>query len=314
MRRHRRPFGAVPFLLALGVAVSAAPIAVSAQTVTVNWNFLRFRGPSDLIENVDNPTSTFGAGVLINGIRPTLNGSAARAATGVKLGPNEGYALGEVTGLSGTSVAFGYDNRPISDNQISFTPFSLSPETGVPFRLGTLSFTNGAFYGANRVDPFSNVPSYFDFRLETQSANAAFNQTFEGSVVLVVHSPAAADYATLAGQQAEADWVYLTGENTGGTNPVPGLQTTNALRVYDGFAAPKDALTTGTVELWAQFGSLTLLELRNPTGGNFVTASVGALDPQTGNPITTVPEPTSVLLLVTGLAGAALLRVCRKNH
>lgn len=91
MRRHRGPFGAVPFLLALGVAVSAVPLTVSAQGLTVNWNFLRFRGPSDQIVNVFDPTSTFGAGVLVNERTPTLTGSAALANTGLDLGPDDDF-------------------------------------------------------------------------------------------------------------------------------------------------------------------------------------------------------------------------------
>jgi hypothetical protein len=254
-------------------------------------------------------------GSFVNGNTPTF-ANGVRFPTGNNFGPDEGLALGTLTGLSGTSVTFGYASTP-TNNEIRFTPAASVPGVaGTPFLLGTLSFTNGAWYGAHPSDPALNVPSYFDFRLETTSStDAQFNQTFEGSVVLAVHSNSSANWSTLAGQQAEADWLYLTGQNTSGAGAALGVQqTTNAFRVYDGFAAPSGVSNTGTVELWAQFGSLTLLDFRRPTGGGFVTGSIAPLDPQIGaGPVTPVPEPASLLLLASGLSACAAACMRRRT-
>lgn len=277
----------------------AQPGTPATGTVSVTWDFLSFRGPYRTMGDVNNPSTLFALSSEVNGASPSFTGGAVPDAS---VSPR-GLALGQAALSPTNAVEFVWSlagsTAGFASNELRFTPETgFTATSGTPFRLGTLSFTNGSWFGASPNDPLRNVPSFFDFRITTASNNQpAFNQTFEGFITLVVHS--AASTGVTAGSpgfaEAEADWIYIQGANTAGSGATGQLQTTNAFRVFDGSTS-----SVGTVELWAQFGSLSLLDFRNPTGDGFVTSSIAPLGS------TVVPEPGSGMLLVAGFGGLLL--------
>jgi len=187
------------------------------------------------------------------------------------------------------------------DNIISFAPaasFDVADHT--PFLLGTLSFTNGQWVGGNRPDP--NYPTVPDFALSTHSADQPlFNQTIHDSITFPTNQ-ALNDIDCDTDPQTredEADFIYLTGHAELGS-----------MRVYDAFCAPPATPNHGTVELWAEFGSLDLLSFRNPTDGAFISGSVAEGPSGPG-----VPEPAEWALMITGLGlSGAVLRRARSGR
>jgi hypothetical protein len=201
---------------------------------------------------------------------------------------------------------------------------SAASGTGRDYLLGTRDLnrdiatgTNGFGSGATASQ---NTPSFFTFRMTTQSADgAAFNQTTYGVIRMTVNSPSNNDTTTLAGQNAEADWITVyafgstladlaTGMSALLANPSePGI---GSFRVYDIGAIPAGFTNSGTVDISGMFNSLDLIELTNPSGG-FITKDSGPLPnapPGGGGPA--VPEPATWLSMVVGLAvaGTALRR------
>lgn len=277
---------ALPLALAL-----ATPAALHAQgplgSGTVSFNFTGFRGPSRVYQDPNDP-NTFITNGLVNGVAPTQTGQLVP--TGSVFLPNAAYGMGQQA-LSGSSVSLLYDffspGSPF-ENVISFLP---APFTNVPqgqnVTLGRLTFKNGGWFGAGPSAAF-NVPTFLDFTITTNSATPAFSQTFNGTLVMAVHSPTSADCSTPAGQDAEADWLYITGPG------IIGGPTTNSLRVYDNGCLPAGFTTTGSADLVAQFNSLDLVGFQNASGG-FIAPSTDPITPEV------VPEPATVVLTASGL-------------
>ena len=180
-----------------------------------------------------------------------------------------------------TSVQFEYTNGIGPDanpNRVSFAAAGPAFVTkGDTFKVGTLTFTNGFWY------PFASV----GLSITTHSDVAALdNHSFVGNIVVKVSSPIPFDPADY---EANADYFYL--EDAGGP-----LTSLGSVRVYEkAFQPPSNPGNTGSVDLYAQIGSLIPKRFDNPSAGAFLSSS---LDPITGS----VPEPASYALLVAGLA------------
>lgn len=298
-RRTGRGFAVSPFIAAVVLALGST--AVHAGSGDVRFSFTYFNGPhtastafgttlgrvnGDLVPNVWVMAPTGYGGRYFIGDLSLTPYSASTADSG----------LG-----STASVDLRYDfvtPPSIFENRISFTPRSFAGvSVGEDFVLGTLSFQNGGWFGAGATADL-NVPSEFGFTIQTVSGDGAeFNQSISGSIVMAVHSPDDNDTSTLAGQEAEADWIYLSSSAFIGAPP--------ALRVFDTCCRPSGAMSVGSVDVVARFNSLDLVGFANPSGGAFITAGTAPL-PASGT-MPPVPEPETYAMFLTGLGLMATL-------
>ncbi|MGZ6014548.1 MAG: PEPxxWA-CTERM sorting domain-containing protein, partial [Phenylobacterium sp.] len=266
---------------ALGVAAGAGAAEAASGTAAISFDFTGFSGPfaAATAANVNDPNQWFLLGAVDSHI-PTPNGVTSDAGFG-------NVYIGGTAQLSGQSVDFGYTNLPGAlNNNVTFTPEASTGfvQTGQKFLLGTLSFTNGQWVGGSG-NPATNFPTTLNFHLATTSATPQFNQVLDSSFTVVTNQAVNdIDCATNpATQMAEADFIYFTA--------APKL---GSMRVYDSFCAPPGVSSTGSVDVWASFGSLDLISLSNPTGGAFIEDNVNV------GPIGGVPEPAAWALLTAG--------------
>ncbi|MBL8492485.1 MAG: choice-of-anchor K domain-containing protein [Rhodocyclaceae bacterium] len=298
-RRTGRGFAVSPFIAA--VALAAGSTVVHAGSGDVRFSFTWFSGPHTVTTAFGPTIGRVNGDVVPNVAATTPTGYGGWNLIGdMSLTPYSASTAD--SGLGGTaSVDLRYDwvtPPSIFENRISFTPRSFTGvSVGEDFVLGTLSFQNGAWFGAGAT-PDLNLPSQFGFTIQTVSGDgAAFNQSISGSIVMAVHSPLDNDTSTLAGQEAEADWIYLSSSAFIGAAP--------ALRVFDTCCRPSGATSVGSVDVVARFNSLDLVGFANPTGGAFITAGTAPL-PASG-PMPPVPEPETYAMFLTGLGLMATL-------
>ena len=276
---------------AFGVTVLAGAAQAASGTATISFGFTSFSGPFGAATpaTLGDPSQWFLTG-SVNGLTPTPNGVTSDAGFG-------NLYVGGTSPLSGQTVDMVYTNLPGAlDNIITFTPAASTGfvQTGQKFLLGTLGFTNGQWVGGSG-NPATNYPTTLNFHLATSSATPQFNQVLDSSFTVVTNQ-AANDIdcdTNPATQMAEADFIYFTA--------VPKL---GSMRVFDSFCKPAGVPNSGTVDVWASFGSLDLISFSNPTGGAFIDDSVNP------GPLNGVPEPAAWALMILGfgLVGEAARR------
>jgi hypothetical protein len=264
---------------AAGAAAHAAPVTTGSGTV--DFTFTDFKGSFAWVDPgfESNPSADPNATIgTVNGVQPTFNGG---------IFPRGLFGQEIITGdaaISGDSVTMnnGFFGGTLP-NVVSFTPVSSFSNVaqGQPFKIGTLTFTNGAWFGG-----VSNVPVELDFTLTTHSSTSAFDQTSNDAFMMLTNvKPSSESCSSAQGQADEADFVYL--------QSTPAL---GSLRVYEPFCAPTSATDqTASVDVYYHFGSLDPDSLQNVQGDGFYSPST-----QLG-PLAT-PEPSTWVLLTFGLA------------
>ena len=191
-----------------------------------------------------------------------------------------------------TSVQFEYTDgigATANPNRVSFLAASPADVTvGDTFKIGTLTYTNGFWY------PFASI----GLTITTHSSVAALdNHSFVGNIIVKVSSPVPFDPNDY---EANADYFYLQDAN----GPLASL---GSVRVYEqSFQPPSHPGNTGSVDLYAQIGSLIPKRFDNPSAGAFLSNS---LDPITAS----VPEPATYMLLAAGLSLVGMLAK-RRHH
>jgi hypothetical protein len=299
--------------MAMVIAAPAAAAVAVTGSGTVDMRFLNWQGPT-LVRNAGGAMVANG---WVNEVRPNITGILEDTGRGngtqFEIGNiGVGTPSFPLTGPGTTRISMRYDNVPvgsIDENIISFAPAAFSNvAVGEAFRLGTFTFQNGGWFGAG-AGSAPNVPTSMAFRIVTSSRDGAvFNQTRLLRLIMTVHSPFPNDTTTLAGQEAEADWITLFDMD----NQV----TLNSFRVYDVCCAPAGAPSTGTIDLMGRFGSLDILGFANPVGG-FITETALPLAPVIpggggggGGGVAPIPEPASWAMLIAGfgLVGAVQRR------
>ena len=185
-------------------------------------------------------------------------------------------SFGEVDIYSDAQPLYFGNTAESQSNMFSFDPAEETEEAiGVDVYLGTFTFRNDSWFLAD---------SFFEFTITATSKTAGKeDQTFTGAINLITNPN------DLGTPEARADWFWIEGRKDLGS-----------VRVYD----EDDGSNTGSVEFWGEFGSLDLIELRNPTGGAFLSPST------TENPAP-IPEPATGALLGIGLLG--LVELGRKK-
>jgi hypothetical protein len=273
------------FVLAcVGSTPAKADPVVASGLVSFDFNFTGFSGafawsPGDDISAAD-PSTYLNVGT-VNGVQPVYDGTHVdRTADGSQ------WIIGGTAPLSGTTATLVANSFPGLPNVVTFTPASNQVvTTNIPFVIGTLSFTNGAWFGG--VD---NLPFSLAFTVTTHSSMLDLNQVWNDSFVVDtnVGSGSCSDPAV---QATNADFVYVS------STPLMG-----SLRVYEPFCAPTPDLTQeGSAQILAVFDGLEPLQFVNVQGEGFLSSSV------TPGPLPSdVPEPPTWALLATGFAAIAL--------
>ncbi|MBU6165735.1 MAG: PEPxxWA-CTERM sorting domain-containing protein [Alphaproteobacteria bacterium] len=309
------------FASALALLLAAGPAVAATGSGTVEFRFTNFFGPHELVLP---PNPGFHDGITITG---TVNG-----VTPTPLGPPQptgrttGFSAGSFynTGLVGATISggtFPLTGTPTTtvslltdasdagtpfENLFTWTPASFSGvSTGQEFRLGTLTFQNGSWFGGGATSAF-NTPTILGFRVTTTSSTPEFNQSRNLVLIHTVNAPDNNDTSTDAGKDAAADWVTIYDQE----NDV----TLNSFRVYDNNQTPAGFTNVGSVDLMGRFGSLGITGFANPVGG-FITASSDPLPsvpfpPGPGGGGGAIPEPASWAMLIAGfgLIGAVARR------
>ena len=171
---------------------------------------------------------------------------------------------------------------PQVHNAISFTPATgLDVQVGDRFKLGSFTFTNGAWYG--------DLPDgTFEFQLHTVSADPALDSHYmDIHIGFHVTSGLSADgsyYSVLPVDNA--DYFYIA--------EYPEL---GYVGVYEADPAlqPPGGSNTGSIDLWGQIGSLFPTGFENPQG-----VTLQAAIPIPG--AAAIPEPATGALWLAGLA------------
>lgn len=287
----RAPRAARAFLAGVAAATALTGAARAATgSGTVDFTFTSFSGafawtdPGFESNPSADPNSVIGT---VNSVQPVFNGGIAPRGNGQEIISGDAAVSGDTATMVRNDFGVGFPNA------VSFTPVAgfSNVTTGQDFKIGTLSFTNGAWFGGA-----SNVPVDLGFTLTTHSTTPEFNQTYSDAIVMVTNvKPASESCGTAQGQNDEADFVYFSGAASMGS-----------LRVYEAFCSPNGATTppTGSADVYFHFGSLDPGSFQNPQGDAFLSAStsIGPLG---------VPEPSAWATLILGfgaLGGAARRR------
>jgi len=192
-----------------------------------------------------------------------------------------------------SGVTFWVPFNPPS-NELTFTSSPgplLNVDPNLPFKLGTLTFTNGLWTG----------DADFGFSIVAHDLTTQTDHTFTGFVHMGLTIN---DFANLTPAQ-NADFVFLT--DLAGAQLIDPLTNLplGSLRAYELVDTPTGT-NIASADLFGVLGSLHPTSFQNPVGGFLDISVTPALG---GPPTSSVPEPGTLMLLITGfLAMAGTLR------
>jgi len=262
-----RLFAAVTFVSAV---VVGSPFA-RADPVAINFNWTTFA-------SVVEPPNSVPAGVFV----------ATDLATH-SLHPEQGVPFSlPISAVNDAVDFYTATPSPNTHNQAFFIANpSIDVRVGSLFRFGNFYVVNGSWFGqANLTFTMTTVSSNPDLNGHSLTDTLRMDQN-----PFVLKDPAAgADTFSLVDLRRRTCGTVTIGDAT----CEPGV------RVYELFDSPVlprvDGVSNyGSFELWGRIGSLISTELRNVQGAAFVEPIPSA-----------VPEPSEILLMLTGLAGTAL--------
>ncbi len=250
---QRAQFRAVTTVLALGVGSVGL---LYGSPVTVSGGFTGYNGY---------------VGGCNAAIQTYLNGQNVTASSGCDSTSSAPYST---TFASTQSVDFygTFNGSSLGDNLIQFTPAGTQEVSGLfqEFQLGTITYTNGSWFGTSADFTLSLTTESSDFTL----SGSAFNGTVHLNITpndFVQNTP-----------QQNADCLSFTG-----------YEGLGQFCVYELPGSPTGT-NTGQVKLYGMIDALVPTRLDNATDGGFVVSST--------------PEPVSVVLTGTGLGLLALVR------
>ena len=128
--------------------------------------------------SASDPTTYLGVGT-VNGVQPVYDGTQVD-----RLADGSQWIIGGTAPLSGATATMVASTFPGLPNIVSFTPVSnQTVTTNTPFELGTLSFTNDAWFGG-----YQNLPFVLSFTVTSHSTTAALNdQVWSNSFVVTTN-------------------------------------------------------------------------------------------------------------------------------
>lgn len=197
-------------------------------------------------------------------------------AAGTFNGPVPGCPPATCTGIGGSSITWGQG----SPGGLSFMGAAFAPQVGDPFKIGTLSYTNGSTVSGTALDGISlDIALSFDNVSElnfTYHAGMSINNTPNTSDPV-----ASADFVKFAAGSFHNSFNVLEGASASADLMA---RLTPVLKVNPGLAGDKDPF--GFPDGLSLIGyDLELVALANPTAGGFVTG---------------VPLPGTMSLLAIG--------------
>jgi hypothetical protein len=258
---------------ALTLILVASPHA-AASPVSVTGGFTSFNGVTS-----GTAASCFpGFGAVIAGVSvsaPVCDGGAVGAQF---IWGSASYTFPSTLGsLDFHETQFGGNPPP---NAISFTPAAQQDVVaGQIFKLGTISITNGTWYGVG-------AQNSFHLELTTVSSDSTLNgHVLSDDLIWFITSNVATNTP-----EDNADSIYFSN-----------FKAVGVLWAYE--AGVPGKLNTTTADLYGRIGSLTPTSFQNVQGG-FATPD---LDPTPAAAV--VPEPASMVLVGFGIGLIAVRRI-----
>lgn len=266
------------------LACAGSAPAMAGPTVSFDFSFTGFSGAfawsNGDTTSANDPSSYLGVG-MVNGITPLYDGTHAdRNASGSQ------WIIGGTAALNGgTTATMVASTFPGIPNIVSFSPeANEAPSPDGSFVLGTLSFTNGAWFGGT-----ANLPFELSFTVTSHSATPEFDNQMWTDSFVVVTNVASGNCSDPAVQANNADFVYASGAAFMGS-----------LRVPEPFcAANSDVTQEGSAKIIGDFDALEPLRFADVQGEAFLSSSV------TPGPLST-PEPSTWVMLTLGFIGIGI--------
>lgn len=264
-------------LAAAALAGTLAALPAQAALVTVSGGFTSFSGPvgEGNVPFVGADTLTF------------VNGNTVAPQTAIGTIPGQPPEFTQFPEVGNATVNFASPVQAVdfwtstgatvsTHNLVQFTPAAPQEVAapGIDFLLGTLTLTNGTFWGGR---------GNHSFGITVEASGGLGVHTFSDTLIYVITS-------NVADPALAADAFYFL------NHPELG-----SMRVGEA----RDGPNTGTVDLYGKIGSLTPTLLDNPTGGVFLSPDI---PPPPPTPIPAVPEPATALLFAAGMGALAATR------